>query len=188
MIRLDVLIFVTKLTEKTISSKKIYEGKLFSIKKDEVQLPNQRTTIRECINIHNEVVGILAVTEENKMILVKQYRYPIGKTIIEIPAGKIDSGEEPVTCAFRELREETGYVASRMDLLSSFYTSPGNSNGLVHLFEAKELIMNEANPDEDEFVELLHFSKEEVIAAIQAGLICDAKTLLAIQYWNTKGK
>ncbi len=175
------------LTEKTITSEIGFSGKLLTVKRDEVLLPNGRRSIRETIQ-QIPAVGILAITKDDHIVLVKQYRHAIGRTILEIAAGKIDDNEEPIQCAFRELKEETGYMASSMHHLTTFYTSPGSTNGTLHLYEAQGLTKGDISLDSDEFVELVLVTKEEVCAAIENGDICDAKTIIAIHYWQQKGK
>ncbi|RLQ92608.1 NUDIX hydrolase [Planomicrobium sp. Y74] len=170
-----------KFEEKTISSERIYEGKIINLKVDEVSLPNGRTSKRELIE-HPGAVAILAITPENKIIMVEQYRKALERSIIEVPAGKLEKGEAPETTAMRELEEETGYTADSLELIQSFSTSPGFADEVVHLFLAKGL--HEAGPgavlDEDEFVELMEVSIEEAEEMMQDNRIYDAKTAFAI--------
>lgn len=172
-----------KYTESTISSTTIFDGKVIKVEVANIELPNGKTATREIVR-HNGAVGILAITEENKIILVKQYRKALEQTIIEIPAGKLEIDENPEACAIRELKEETGYTASNIDFIHKFYTSPGFANELIYLYAARDLIKGEASPDEDEFVEILELSLEEVENLIASGQIVDAKTLIAVYYWK----
>jgi ADP-ribose pyrophosphatase len=173
------------LTEKTISSQTLFEGRMIRLQLDQVLLPDGSTSRREIVK-HPGAVAILAVTDEQKLVLVRQFRKPLEKTILEIPAGKLEKGEEPQNCARRELEEETGYRAKEWKHLYSFYTSPGFADECMHLFEAKGLEKGETHPDQDEFVELVELSLEECFARIQSGEICDAKTILAILYWQNQ--
>lgn len=170
-------------SEKTITTETIFAGKVIKVEVANIELPNGKTATREIVR-HKGAVGILAITEENKIILVKQYRKALEQTIIEIPAGKLESGENPEDCALRELKEETGYIASNIDFIHKFYTSPGFADELIFLYEARNLIKGEACPDEDEFVEILELSLEEAENLITSGQISDAKTLVAIYYWK----
>lgn len=167
------------LYEKTLASKTIYEGKIITVKVDDVLLPNGKQGKREIVH-HQGAVAVLALTEENKMVAVRQFRKPLEATIVEIPAGKLERGEEPLECAKRELWEETGYTAQSFTLISSFYTSPGFADELIHLYLATGLQEGEQKPDEDEFVEVMLLSLQEAQELHRQGMIKDAKTVLAM--------
>lgn len=171
------------LEEKTLSTEQIFNGKVVSLQVDEVELPNGKRAKREIIK-HPGAVAIIAITEDKKIILVEQYRKALERTIVEIPAGKLEKGEEPAECAKRELEEETGYDCETLELINSFYTSPGFADEIVHVYFAKGLKKKEnaAELDEDEFVHLLEWSLEEAIHAIEEKQIYDAKTVFAVQY------
>lgn len=171
------------LYEKTIASQPIYQGRIISLKVDEVLLPNGRTAKREIVN-HPGAVAVMALTDDNKLVAVRQFRKPLEQTIVEIPAGKLEPGEEPLTCAMRELEEETGYVASHFEPLSSFYTSPGFADEMLHVFVATGLQKGESKPDEDEFVDTLELTLEEAHALHRSGEIRDAKTVVALFAWE----
>lgn len=176
-----------KFEEKTLRTKKIFDGKVISLQIDDVELPNGKTSKREIIK-HPGAVAILAITSENKIILVEQYRKPMERALVEIPAGKLEPGEEPAITAVRELEEETGYECEKLEHLISFYTSPGFADELVHLYLAKGLKKKE-NPkgaDEDEFVELIEATLEEATQLVIEQKIYDAKTAYAIQYLQLK--
>jgi len=174
---------MNRLEEKTLSTENIYSGKVIDLQIDEVKLPNGKTAKRELIK-HPGAVAIIAVTAENKIVMVEQFRKALEKTIIEIPAGKLEKGEEPADCAMRELEEETGYECESMELLNSFYTSPGFADEIVHVYLAKGLSKKEdaAGLDEDEFVNLMEMTLDEAQKAIKENRICDAKTVFAVQY------
>ena len=129
---------LSDLEEKTIRRRTIFDGKLIRVQLDEVELPDGRTSTREIVH-HPGAVGVLAFTDEGKLVFVRQYRNPLGKTILEIPAGKLEPGEDPKACAFRELEEETGYRAEEMRPIVSLYTSPGFADEILHLYEARGL-------------------------------------------------
>jgi ADP-ribose pyrophosphatase len=151
-----------------------------------VSLPSGRVTIREKVT-HPGSVGILPVLENGDLIFVKQFRYVIGSDLLEIPAGTIEEGESPEECATRELLEETGYQAGRLDLLSSFYTSPGYSNEFMWLFKATDLRSGEAKPMADESIEIKVVSLGEALSLIKNGGIRDVKTICAILLYTTAG-
>jgi ADP-ribose pyrophosphatase len=176
-----------KLEEKTINSEQIYQGKIIDLQVDEVSLPNGKTSKREIIK-HPGAVAVIALTKEGKIVMVEQYRKALEKSIVEIPAGKLEKGEEPKKTAERELEEETGYGCKNMKHLISFYTSPGFADELVHLYIAEDIykMENASGADEDEFVELLEISLEEAVQMIEEQRIYDAKTAYAVQYLQLK--
>lgn len=172
-----------KLEEKTISTEEIFKGKIISLQVDDVELPNGKTSKREIVK-HPGAVAVIAVTDEGKIVLVEQYRKAMERTLVEIPAGKLEKGEDPAKCARRELEEETGYECKEMEWLVSFYTSPGFADEIIHLYVAKGLSQKEdaAGLDEDEFVNVEEVTLEEAIAYVKEKKIYDAKTAYAIQY------
>ncbi|KKX56891.1 NUDIX hydrolase [Brevibacillus borstelensis] len=173
------------LYEKTISSQTIYEGKVITLKVDEVLLPNGHTAKREIVT-HQGAVAVMALTDEGKLVAVRQFRKPLEQVIVELPAGKLEPGEEPLACAKRELQEETGYQAKDYTLLSSFFTSPGFANEILHLYLATGLTKGESQPDEDEFVEVLELTLEEAHELHRLGEIRDAKTVAALFAWENR--
>ncbi|MEK5231295.1 NUDIX hydrolase [Lysinibacillus sp. FSL K6-0232] len=170
-----------KFEEKTIQTTPIYDGRIIKLQIDDVTLPNGQTAKREIIK-HPGAVAVIAVTEEGKLVLVEQYRKALERSIIEIPAGKLEPGEEPVVTARRELEEETGYGAQSLTFLQAFATSPGFADEIIYLFVAKGLykIDQKADLDEDEFVELLEVSLEEAQQMVVDQRIYDAKTAFAV--------
>jgi ADP-ribose pyrophosphatase len=169
--------------EKTVASTPIYDGKIIKVKVDDVKLPNGKIAKREIVN-HPGAVAVMAITEDNKMIMVRQFRKPLERILVEIPAGKLEPGENPEACAGRELQEETGYTCATLRHQASFYTSPGFADEIVHLYRAEGIIAGEAKPDEDEFVELLHVTLDEAHKLIADGDIRDAKTIMAVYAWQ----
>ncbi|PLT34800.1 NUDIX hydrolase [Bacillus sp. V5-8f] len=172
-----------KFEEKTLSSEKIFEGKVISLQVDEVELPDGNRSKREIIK-HPGAVAVIAVTNENKIVMVEQYRKALERSLVEIPAGKLEKGEDPVDSACRELEEETGYGCESMQHITSFYTSPGFADEIVHLYFARGIQkkQNAASVDEDEFVEVYELSLEEAEQYMEEGKIRDAKTAYAVQY------
>ena len=165
--------------EKTISSDRIYTGKVISLKIDTVEIANKGYKKREIVE-HPGAVGIVALTDDNKIILVKQFRKPIEKAIWEIPAGKLEKGENPKDCAIRELKEETGYSANNIKLIHKFYTSAGFSNQRMYIYLATGLIPGECKFDEDENIDIHHVELCEVYNMINKNEIEDAKTAIGI--------
>lgn len=172
-----------KFEEKTIHSKRIYEGKVINLKVDEVSLPNGKHSKRELVE-HPGAVAVIAITKEHKIIMVEQYRKALERSLVEIPAGKLESGEAPETTALRELEEETGYSAQKLQKIISFSTSPGFADEVVHLFFATGLhsAVNGAVTDDDEFVDLLEVTVGEAERLIEEERIYDAKTAYAVQW------
>ena len=176
-----------KFEEKTTKTTPIYDGKIVKLQIDDVTLPNGHVAKREIIK-HPGAVAVIAVTDAGKLVLVEQYRKALERSIIEIPAGKLEPGEEPIVTARRELEEETGYGAQSFTYLQSFATSPGFADEIIHLFVAKELykIENKADLDEDEFVDLLEVSLEEAGQMVADERIFDAKTAFAVLWLATQ--
>ncbi|MBS4176444.1 NUDIX hydrolase [Lederbergia citrea] len=172
-----------KFEEKTISTNNIFKGKIISLQVDEVELPDGKTAKREMVK-HPGAVAVIAMTENGKIIMVEQYRKALERSLLEIPAGKLEPGEQPKLTAARELEEETGYTAGNLEHLISFYTSPGFADELIHLYIAKELkkVENPRAGDEDEFVELHKLTIEEAVKCVEDRRIYDAKTAYAVLY------
>lgn len=173
--------------EKTLSRKEIYKGPIFQLVQDQVELPSGKGTVQRDLIFHNGAVCVLAVTPENKIVLVKQYRKAIEKVSYEIPAGKLEVGEnaDPEAAALRELEEEAAYTG-KLSLLYDFYSAIGFRNERLKLYLASDLtkVENPRPQDEDETLELLEVSLDQAKELIQSGDICDAKTIMAIQYWE----
>ncbi|MFN7253074.1 MAG: NUDIX hydrolase [Anaerobacillus sp.] len=172
--------------EKTISTKPIFSGRVIDLVVKDVELPDGKTSKREIIN-HPGAVAVIALTKENKILLVKQFRKPLEKTIVEIPAGKLEIGEDPLECAKRELEEETGYKALNIKFITSFYTSPGFADELIHIYFTDQIEIGEINCDEDEFLSVMEISLQEAEKLIEQQIIHDAKTVYAIQFLKLKG-
>lgn len=170
--------------ETTVSVRPVYSGTIIDLEVQEVRLPDGKPAMREIVR-HKGASAVVAVTPEGRFVMVRQFRKPNHALFIEIPAGKLDPGEEPIVCAARELQEETGFIAGRIRPLMRIHTTPGFSDELLHLFVADELVRGETNPDHDEFLTCFEMSREEAIEAIRSGEITDAKTvsgLLAVLF------
>lgn len=166
--------------EKCVRSEVIYRGRIVTLRKDTVVLGGGKVATREVVE-HPGAVGIVAVMGED-VILVRQYRYAVNSVLLEIPAGKLEPGEGPADCARRELMEETGLVASNLEYVCSFHTSPGFCDEVLHLFFATGLSQSpsHAQPDPDESLAVVRVKRCEVKAKIRSGEIKDSKTLTAL--------
>lgn len=157
----------------------IHKGKIVNLRIDAVELPNGKTATREVVE-HMGAVAVVPLTDDGDILMVKQYRHPVGKILLEIPAGKLDPGEDPQHCVERELLEETGMMAGECKLLFSIYTSPGFSNEILHIYLAKNLTYKGQQLDEDEFVEIEKINLDKAVEMIYSGEINDAKTIAGI--------
>lgn len=168
------------LIEEKIYSEDVFDGVLLHVKRDTVKLPNGDTSTREWIK-HQGAAAVLPILPNGDIILVKQYRYPIGKVTLEIPAGKLDSpDEEPLVCATRELAEETGYTAANYQKLTTLATTVGFSNEYIHIYLATGLTSGKQHTDDDEFINVVTMPLSEAMAMIDNGTIYDAKSVTAI--------
>ena len=167
------------LVEKTLRRENKFEGKILNVHVDEVLLPNGNTAVREVVD-HVDGVAVLALDERNNVLTVTQYRYVFGKTLLELPAGKLDPGEDPVTGALRELKEETGAVPDIFLPLGRIIPAPGCYGEVLHLFLAKGLHMEEQHLDPDEFLNVERIPFEEMVHRIMSGEITDGKTIAAV--------
>ena len=166
--------------EKTLESKCVYDGKIIKVKKDKVLLPNKKESFREIVE-HSGGACVLC-EKEDKILLVKQFRYAYNKEIWEIPAGKINKGEEPYLTALRELEEEGGIKAESAELLYEIYPSPGYTSEKIYLYKVNDFLVTKQHLDEDEFLSGKWFGKEELKNMIKGGEIKDGKTLIALLY------
>ncbi|GGK15151.1 ADP-ribose pyrophosphatase [Caldalkalibacillus thermarum] len=171
--------------EKTVHTTPIFQGRIISLQVERVELPNGKTSTREVVK-HPGAVAVMPFTNDGRMVVVRQFRKPLEKEIFEIPAGKLEKGEDPALCALRELEEETGYSAQNLQLVTSFYTSPGFADELLYIFEATDLKQGSVRPDADEFVEMRLISLEEGLKLMETREIHDAKTVFALMYWQNK--
>lgn len=171
-----------KYEETTIQTESIFNGRVISLQVDTVNLPNGKIATREIVK-HPGAVAVLAL-HEGKMIVVEQFRKPLERSLVEIPAGKLDPGETPLEAAKRELEEETGFCSESLRLISSFYTSPGFANEIIHLYVAEDLVPGEVHLDEDEFLDIELITLEQAQQLIADGRIRDAKTITAVYAWQ----
>lgn len=166
--------------ETGISHEMIYDGKVLHVCKDKIRLPNGRESMREYC-LHNGAVAVVALTDDNEVICVRQYRYAVGAVTTEIPAGKLDhKGESPIEAALRELREETGYRCKKITHIGDLLSSPAILTEVIHMYFAEGLIPGDTDPDDDEFLELVKIPLGELKRMIIDGEIRDAKTQAAV--------
>lgn len=171
------------LTETTLSKNHVYKGKVINLRVDDALLPNGSTAKREIVE-HNGGVCVAALTDNQEVLMVKQFRYPYMEVIYEIPAGKRDGDEQPLVCGKRELKEETGATAETFIELGELYPSPGYCGEIIWMYAAKGLSFGEQSTDEDEFLEVERIPLEKAIQMILSGEIKDAKTQAAILKLN----
>ena len=168
------------LIEKKASSEAVFDGVLLHVRRDTVTLPNGNAATREWIR-HPGAASVIPILPDGRVILVRQYRYPIGAVTLEVPAGKLDApDEDPLLCAQRELSEETGYTAGRITKLTAIATTVGFSNEIIHLYAAQDLKAGEQHTDADEFIHVVAVPLEEAVEMAQDGRIVDAKSIISI--------
>jgi ADP-ribose pyrophosphatase len=167
------------LKETQLSSKAVFDGVLLHVRKDEVLLPNGKTSVREYIE-HPGAGALVAYLENGDVLLLNQFRYPLHRIFIELPAGKIDPGETPEETGLRELQEETGYSAGRLQFLTTIHPCIGYSDEVIHIYEAFDLVEGEMNTDDNEFVEGFSLPLDLAVQKVLKGEISDVKTMIAL--------
>ena len=175
--------------ETQVDSQTIFEGRVLHVCKDTIRLPNGRTSTREYCK-HKGAVCVVPLTADGKVICVRQYRYALGQVVLEIPAGKLDSIDEPHDeAALRELEEETGYRCSRLTPIGELSTSPALLTEIIYMYLAEGLTAGACHPDEDEFLEMVAIPLDTLVDMILAGEIIDSKTQAAVlKVWAMKQK
>ena len=168
-----------ELTEKTLSSEKIFDGRILHVRRDTVLLPNGHQSTREVVD-HPGGVCVLALDDQERVLVVSQFRYPYGEVLRELPAGKLEYGEDPAQAAIRELREETGAVAGTFQSLGELYPSPGYCGEIIRMYLARDLSFGNTDPDEDEFLGLERVPFSQLVEQVLSGEIKDAKTIAAV--------
>lgn len=167
---------------KVIKSQSIFKGRVFELKVDEIEYPSGNRGIRETA-VHPGGAVVLPLKKDGKIILVKQYRFPHDKYLLELPAGKLEKGEDPLNCAARELTEETGYTAEEIIKLGAICTTPGFCSEVLHIYLAKGLTPGNHAREEGEYgMEVYEYSLDEVNKMIASGEIVDSKTICGIHY------
>lgn len=175
---MDIEAIALGLFESTDYVKEIFNGKVITVHHDDVTLCNKRKVKRECVD-HQGGVAVIGITDNRKILLVRQFRYPYKETIYEIPAGKLEKGEDPFEAAKREFKEETGAVAEKYISLGELYPTPGYTNEIIRLYAAENIHFESQNLDDDEFLQVCTMDFDELIEKIMSGEIKDAKTIVA---------
>ena len=165
--------------ENTITSKVVYEGRIVTVKEDTAELHNGKSAYREIVD-HPGGVAIIPIDENGEVVTVRQFRYPFMVETIEVPAGKLEYGEDPYECAVRELSEETGISAGRILSLGQIYPSPGYCREILHIYLALDLSYGASHPDEDEFLNVERIALDELVRMVMNDEIRDAKTVVAV--------
>lgn len=165
--------------EKSVSTEYIFKGRVINLRRDTVLLPNGKEATREVAE-HSGGVCVVALTNDNQVLLVRQYRRPFDTILTEIPAGKLNPGEDHFSCGVRELEEETGYKAKNFKYLGAFYPTPGFCNEIIHIYLATGLYKGQINPDEDEFLENYSLPLDTLCQMVKKGEIKDGKTALGV--------
>jgi len=165
--------------EKTLSSQLIYEGRAVRLRVDTVKTSDGRKTTREIVE-HSDCVAIIAIDAADNVLLVEQFRKPVEKTLLEIPAGGIDPGEDPVTAVRREMREETGYLPRKVERLGGFYSAPGYCSEYLYLYLATDLTLSPLHAEDTESIRLVRVPVTQIVSLITSGSICDAKSIAGL--------
>ena len=167
------------MSEKTLSSELIYEGRAVKVRVDSVEMPSGRKTTREIVE-HSDCVAIVAVDSEDKVLLVNQFRKAVEKELLEIPAGGMEPGEDPVTAVSREMQEETGYLPRKLERLGGFYSAPGYCTEYLHLYLATDLVPSQLFAEDTEGIRLVRVPLHQVPGLITSGRISDAKSIAGL--------
>ena len=165
--------------EKTLSSQSIYQGRAVRLRVDTIKMPGGRETEREIVE-HDDCIAIIAIDADDKVLLVKQFRKPVEKELLEIPAGGIDTGENPEAAVSRELREETGYLPRKIERLGGFYSTPGYCTEYLYLYLATDLIPSQLFAEDTGNISLVRAPLSQIPELITSGSICDAKSIAGL--------
>ena len=174
---------MSELKESKLSSKIVYQGDFLDVRRDKVLLPNGNTSIREWIK-HPGAVCIIPVLPNGEIALIRQFRYPVKKEMIELPAGKLDLNEKPEICAKRELEEEIGYYSEKIKFLTQIHPAIGFANEFMNLYLAKDLVKTESNLDKDEFLIIIPTKLTKAVDMVWSGEITDVKTIIGLLWAN----
>ena len=167
------------MSDKTLSSQQIYDGRILKLRLDTVRLPSGRVSKREIVE-HDDSIAIVAIDGDDNVLLVKQFRKAVEKEVLEIPAGGIEPGEEPVAAVKRELREETGFLPQRVERIGGFYSAPGYSSEFLHLFIASDLTPEKLQAEDTESIKVERVPVSQILELIRTGAISDAKSVAGL--------
>ena len=170
--------------ERTLSSQLIYDGRVVKLRVDTVRMPGGRETEREIVE-HRDCVAIVAMDTDDNVLLVKQFRKPVEKELLEIPAGSIDPGEDPVTTVRREMQEETGYLPQKVERLGGFYSAAGYCSEYLHLYLATDLTPSQLYAEDTESIKLVRVPISQIPGLIASGSICDAKSIAGLLIYSS---
>ena len=165
--------------EKTLSSETIYQGRAVKILVDTVEMPGGRITTREIVH-HSDCIAIIAIDDDDNILLVSQFRKAVEKELLEIPAGGIEPGEDPVTAVIREMQEETGYLPQKVESLGGFYSAPGYCTEYLYLYLATGLVPSRLFAEDTEGIKVVRVSPNQISGLIAAGTIQDAKSIAGL--------
>ena len=164
---------------KTLKSETVYEGKAFDVRREQLLLPDGKTTWFDLV-VHPGAVTLIPIDSQGKILFIRQYRHAVGKELLELPAGTLEIGEEPDACAAREVREETGMSAGNLEKLGEFYLVPGYSTEYMHIYLASDLQSDPLPGDDDEFITVEAYPLDKLPDLIRDGMLQDAKSLAAL--------
>jgi len=165
--------------ERVLSSQEICHGRAITLRVDQVEKPSGKRTTREIVE-HSDCVAVVAVDDQDNVLLVRQFRHAVGKSLLEIPAGGIEPGEEPIDCVRRELQEEIGYLPRKIDELGGFYAIPGYGTEYLHCYLASNLVPSRLVAEDTDAIELVRVPRDQIPQLIASGEICDAKSIAAL--------
>ena len=166
--------------EKTLSSRLVYDGRAVKLRIDTIQMPGGRKTTREIVE-HSDCVAIVAIDENDNVLLVRQFRKPVEKELLEIPAGGIDAGEDPEAAVIREMQEETGFLPQKVERLGGFYSAPGYCTEYLHLYLATDLVPSQLHAEDTESISLVLMPVSEIPGLLASDKIHDGKTLAGLR-------
>ena len=173
--------------EKTLSSRVIYDGQAVRLRVDTVRVPSGRETTREIVE-HADCVAIVAIDDSDNVLLVNQFRKSVDRELLEIPAGGIEAGEDPVATVRREMREETGYLPRKVESLGGFYSTPGYCTEYLYLYLAADLTPNPLQAEDTESIKLMKVPLNQIPSLIESGSICDAKSIAGLLIYLERRK
>ena len=169
--------------ERVLESRRVYDGKVVSLRLDQVQLDDGASALREVVE-HAHAVAVVAVNADGNLVMVRQFRRPVGRVMLEVPAGVLDPGEDPETAARRELQEETGFAPGRLWRLGGFWVAPGYCTEFIHIYLAEDLQESRLAADEDERIEVQSISLADALTRIGSGEIEDAKSICGLLLYD----
>ena len=173
--------------ERKISSTEVYNGRAISVRVDDVMKPNGKTTTRDVVN-HSDCVVVVPIDKDNNVLLVRQFRYPVDAALLELPAGGIEAGEQPVDCVRRELQEEIGFIPGRIDAIGGFYSIPGYGTEYLYAYVVYDLTPSRLVAEDTYEIEVVKTPLQDIPELIQSGKICDAKSIAALLTYMARAK